>query len=351
MEFPFEGINPFEPGRWGDIHCYNDINRASVKKFVETHNLDVWKATLFPREYVADVEKLIKQIYGEEVVAKKRELHVQKFRFFEGIASYINYIYSHVNPTLELLKDDTLNLGYKAYKKQQERSNSLKKTFRSPTIVDEKSQSVAKGFSFPMQSVAASAVSTFGDPPYSCTTQEENLFRSMTFMGRLETQFLKSVYCEGIETKTKNGVVSEECFSCFRYREEFAPKGGKCVLIFEKDRIYFLCAAPNNKNKDLSEEDQRQGFRDLFGALYKAAQGYGCDIVGAASGLGVFNCDVKIYVEMLNEVRKEYERDDGSLDHTIAYFRPDKNDEKVALNYNEIATALGCKLVEVPKKK
>jgi hypothetical protein len=182
----------------------------------------------------------------------------------------------------------------------------------------------------------------FGDPFYSCTTQEESRFRSMSFVAQLFVQF---VLCRYVEAE-----LVKERVARFAYLEDYAPRDGTSFTLQLDCEHYSFAAANDNTKKPLTEEQQtelaRKYFRNLYGYLMDHPSLVGC-VIGAW-GIGMFAGSVSALVKgMEAALTPQHSDSTHSLPTiTMAYWinlgdKPDRL-EVAKSNYNYIAKKWDC---------
>lgn len=262
-----------EPGRRHHKNSANQKNVQQAQEWVKKHSL-----VITSDGFIAKVKDALLRDFGQEALTQAEETHRQKFRLVEGIAAYIAECCDWGHHLVKMMTTRNLDEVAGFPKMWDQRENFVipaayfkggKLNLTSGVAVkNEKAQDHAIGKV--VIQVNASAGSSdqleagggvFGDPCYSLTTQEENLYRTFPFELKIFVRFFLGTYSEAVTPIRSLGGQSTDCLpkeviSRFTYHPQFAPGQGRCLALPVEDITYIFSAANDNTKVPMSEEQQ-----------------------------------------------------------------------------------------------
>lgn len=364
-DFPFGTYQKCRPGefknefgRQSPLAAVNSHNIEVVKTFVSKHRLNLDFASTEPAKFIAEVKAALINDYTEPVINEHKSKHRQEFRFFEGIASYIEMSMVWGAKLLEFRShpDHTTISGLRMLLSQVDNCvlENVESTVRfqlDKRVVNSTSQAVSKDVLsidgsevLIMLNASAGCISAledgggaFGDPFYSLTTQEENRFRSFPFYVQLFVQFFLAEY---VETE-----VEKEHIKRFVYLDNFSPKNGKCLVLKSGREHILFSAAYDNSKLQRSEDDQTELARRVFrNAFLYASKNNINRIVAGAFGIGVFRGSTQALIMGVDLATQGSTFECQPVRMTMAYLiRPTDKTAAISIeNFNMIAEAWHC---------
>lgn len=332
LEFPFgtytRDTDKHEHGRWAPINCFNAMNRTTIAGFLTRvreagHELNLQSDG---HSLTKQMKTVMEAMFDASVLEQHLATHRAPFRYYEGLAATILYC-THTVP--EIMKfhgtSDIINMNYANI--IDDGTGQFPYTVADPceftgtvevTVDTRKTQDVAREHERTLKMVAASAGATdrleegggtFGDPCYSCTTQEEDIFRTLPAVVKYCFYFEMSDYV--------HEMVGEEMVSRFMYKPEFAPRDGRAIVASG----YYFSAAHNNKKFPIPEDELKKKHLVCLATFLESARQLNAVAIGCAWGCGVFANPIEALANAIATMRRDHGGPDG-VKYILAYFCP-----------------------------
>lgn len=166
----------------------------------------------------------------------------------------------------------------------------------------------------------------FSDPFYSLTTQEEDIYLTFPFAVQFFVQFVLDKYV--------SASLEKENIERFVYREHYAPKTGRCLVLKNSNYVYFFSATNDNTKILMDEYRHFELNLKVFCCAFEVAISHHVSsIITGAFGLGVFRADA-----IVEAVRKFHNPScPVSLDLIMAYYIRNPADSIAQNNYDIIS--------------
>jgi hypothetical protein len=168
----------------------------------------------------------------------------------------------------------------------------------------------------------------FGDPFYSLTTQEEDIYRTFPFAVQVFVQFVLGKY---ISAKGHR-----ECIERFVYRDEYAPHSGSCLVLENGNNLYFFSAANDNTKHRMTNAQQCELNTKVFSCALDIASARRVDtLIAGAFGIGVFQGNASALACAIDDSIRLFHHpaSDNIIDIILAYFLRNGGDDKSKANY------------------
>lgn len=180
----------------------------------------------------------------------------------------------------------------------------------------------------------------FGDPCHSCTTQEEDVVRTLPVSLVFFVQFGLGEFVQAITTK---GAVCQ-----FMYQARFAPANGTVLALDTGDTTVAITAAVDQTKTPTDYEAQKAAYTMVYEVIARvAAVKKVTTIIGGAFGIGVFGGSPKAQAEGLQAALIRHSAPDGHpLEYVYAYF---VTDSKGQANYDIVQRTLFPPVQPIPE--
>ena len=360
VDFPYgtytkarPGETKNEPGRNAAPHAANHLNRQIIQDFVTKYKLDY---TADPEKlFLPSLKKALIDEFGIAAFENAEANHRQKWRLIDGIGSFINQtltwgvllntFYNNLeeqarlldlcrninnvvvmfDPTKPRLNDQHIKINKVEVRnvKSQDVSSQLITTQKVLTMINASAGSEDK---------LENGGGVFGDPFYSLTTQEEDLYRTFPFAVQIFVQFVLGKYM--------SVSLAKENVERFMYREQYAPSNGRCLVLDNGNNSYFFSAANDNTKLPMDETQQFELNSKVFSCAVDVARTREIStIIAGAFGLGVFKGSANsLGVAIMDALGKFHDNSAAeSLDFVLAYYIRNPNDTDAKRNF-EILT-------------